>query len=128
MCGLLVGLGDVDVVRVDDTSDEFVEVTVRARNSRVSYHRCGMLAGFRVERMAAQTAGRRGLFRRSPRTPVLAQGTVALPRACVTCRVVDRGRPEGSPVGRSADSGGLVCPLPMVVPVVPEVTHSTGGR
>ena len=35
MCELLVGLGDVDVLGVDDAGGEFVEVTVRTRTSRV---------------------------------------------------------------------------------------------
>ncbi len=47
MCELLVGLGDVDVLGVDDTNAEFVEVTVRARTSRVFCHSCGVLAGLK---------------------------------------------------------------------------------
>ena len=45
MCELLVGLGNVDVLSVDDTSGEFVEVTVRTRTSRVFCSECGVLAG-----------------------------------------------------------------------------------
>ena len=45
MCELLVGLGDVVVLGVDDTSSEFVEVTVRTRVNRVFCSECGVLAG-----------------------------------------------------------------------------------
>ncbi len=47
MCELLVGLGDVDVLGVDDMSGEFVEVTVRTRTNRVFCSECGVLAGLK---------------------------------------------------------------------------------
>lgn len=44
MCELLVGLGDVDVLGVDDTAGEFVEVTVQTRSNRAFCSGCGVLA------------------------------------------------------------------------------------
>ncbi len=44
MCELLVGLGDVDVLGVDDTAGEFVEVTVQTRSIRAFCSGCGVLA------------------------------------------------------------------------------------
>lgn len=47
MCELLVGLEDGDVLGVDDTSADFIEVTVRTRTSRMFCHGCGVLAGLK---------------------------------------------------------------------------------
>jgi transposase len=42
MCELLVGLGDVDVLGVDDAGGDFVEVTVQTRTSRAFCSDCGV--------------------------------------------------------------------------------------
>ena len=44
MCELLVGLGDVDVLGVDDAGGDFVEVTVQTRTSRAFCSDCGVAA------------------------------------------------------------------------------------
>ena len=47
MCELLVGLGDVDVLGVDDTDANFVGVTVQTRTDRAFCAACGVLASLK---------------------------------------------------------------------------------
>ncbi len=73
---------------VDNTSGEFVVVTVRTRNSRVFHSGCGVLAGAKewqpIQLVDLGRFGRSGwLCRRSDGSP--------LPRVCVSCRVMNRG-------------------------------------
>ncbi len=44
MCELLVGLGDLDVLGVDDAGGDFVEVMVQTRTSRAFCSDCGVAA------------------------------------------------------------------------------------
>ena len=133
MCELLVGLGNVDVLSVDNTSGEFVEVTVRTRTNRGVLSR--LRGAGRVEGMAAHTAGRSGLFRPAS-TVVLAQTTVAMRRAGVSGRVVDRGRPHhcvassaAHPPGRPRESRhGTPSNVEHRDPALPLPIHGSSGR
>jgi hypothetical protein len=44
MCELLVRLGEVDVLGVDDSAGDFVEVTVQTRSTKAFCAGCGVLA------------------------------------------------------------------------------------
>jgi hypothetical protein len=47
MCELLVGLDNVDVLGINDTNGQLVEVTVRTDTNRMFRSGCGVLAGLK---------------------------------------------------------------------------------